>query len=89
MIGPLGSVSPIGAFGPARHAHHWMIGVQNGPSSEGVCKECGERRDFLNGFARIGSSWIDGQPRSARTGPAAPDTTLLNAQYARESLRTS
>jgi hypothetical protein len=34
------------------HTHHWLIGKQDGPSSEGVCKACGEVRDFTNGFSR-------------------------------------
>ena len=34
------------------HAHHWMIARQNGPASEGTCKDCGETRDFVNGFVR-------------------------------------
>lgn len=42
----------------SRHVHHWLIGVQNGPSSEGVCKECGERRAFINGFKRQPALWI-------------------------------
>lgn len=36
----------------AEHAHHWMIGKQDGPTSEGACKECGARRDFSNSFVR-------------------------------------
>ena len=34
------------------HRHHWIIGLQNGPSSGAVCKGCGERRDFLNTLGR-------------------------------------
>ncbi|MBI5948483.1 MAG: hypothetical protein HY875_10115 [Chloroflexi bacterium] len=34
---------------PARpHAHHWLIEEANGPLSTGVCKSCGERKDFRN-----------------------------------------
>ena len=29
-------------------SHYWIIGVANGPKSKGVCKYCGEARDFLN-----------------------------------------
>ncbi len=39
------------------HTHHWLIGNQDGPSSQGVCKECGERREFSNSFTRRKSSW--------------------------------
>lgn len=28
--------------------HHWIIEAALGPTSEGVCKFCGERRIFLN-----------------------------------------
>ena len=28
--------------------HYWIIEVANGPTSKGVCKYCGETRDFLN-----------------------------------------
>jgi hypothetical protein len=28
--------------------HYWIIEVANGPTSKGVCKYCGETRDFFN-----------------------------------------
>ncbi len=28
--------------------HYWIIEVANGPKSRGVCKYCGETRDFFN-----------------------------------------
>lgn len=28
--------------------HYWIIEIANGPKSRGVCKYCGETRDFLN-----------------------------------------
>jgi hypothetical protein len=30
--------------------HFWKIEVANGPKSIGVCKYCGEYREFLNAF---------------------------------------
>jgi len=30
--------------------HFWDIEVANGSKSRGVCKYCGEKRDFLNAF---------------------------------------
>jgi hypothetical protein len=42
----------------AEHTHHWLIGNQDGPSSPAVCKDCGERREFSNGFTRRKSSWM-------------------------------
>ncbi len=35
--------------------HHWVIEPPNGPTSRGLCRNCGESRDFLN-YAD-GSSW--------------------------------
>ena len=29
-------------------SHYWIIEMANGPKSRGVCKHCGESRDFLN-----------------------------------------
>jgi len=28
--------------------HHWLIEEANGPTSVGVCRFCGERREFSN-----------------------------------------
>ena len=28
--------------------HHWLIQAADGPTSEGVCRICGETRDFKN-----------------------------------------
>jgi hypothetical protein len=28
--------------------HYWIIEMANGPVSKGVCKYCGEVRDFMN-----------------------------------------
>ena len=36
-------------------SHHWIIGDPEGPTSSGVCKHCGAKRDFMNYFE--GSSW--------------------------------
>ena len=30
------------------HAHHWIIDTPDGPTSPGVCVECGESRTFRN-----------------------------------------
>lgn len=30
--------------------HYWVIEVANGPRSVGVCKYCGEKKEFLNAF---------------------------------------
>ena len=51
-------VPPAGESGLVEHTHHWLIGNQDGPSSPAVCKECGERREFSNGFTRRKSPWM-------------------------------
>lgn len=30
------------------HAHHFIVDTPNGPTSEGVCKECGATKKFPN-----------------------------------------
>ena len=40
-------------------AHHWVIDRANGPTSEGVCQRCGERREFSNS-AELTSTWLRG-----------------------------
>ena len=37
-------------------AHHWVIAVPDGPTSEGVCRRCGHHREFLNSVD-TGSPW--------------------------------
>ena len=37
------------------HEHFWDIESPNGPTSEGTCRHCGERRTFVNHVG--GSSW--------------------------------
>ena len=31
--------------------HYWVIDAADGPVSSGVCKFCGEKRDFLNSWS--------------------------------------
>jgi len=33
---------------PASCRHHWLIEAPSGPTSEGVCLDCGARRMFSN-----------------------------------------
>ncbi len=45
----------------------WLIALPNGPTSEGVCRDCGEvRKDFSNVFQY--KSW-PGYDRSSSAGP--------------------
>ncbi len=41
----------------SRCAHHWVIAAPNGPTSEGVCQRCGEKREFANS-AEPTSMWL-------------------------------
>ncbi len=31
--------------------HYWIIEIANGPKSRGVCKHCGETRNFFNSIS--------------------------------------
>jgi hypothetical protein len=42
--------------------HHWIIETPNGPVSKGVCKLCGEERDFENIF--YGQGQVYEHPKS-------------------------
>ena len=44
--------------------HHWLIESPNGPTSEGVCKLCGQRSEFRNSVQ--GSGWDRESPQSKR-----------------------
>ena len=43
----------------AEHTHSWLIGRPDGVLSEGVCRSCGARRDFVAGVRRS----LSGAPR--------------------------
>jgi hypothetical protein len=47
---PAEGTLPSEEIAAAGHAHHWLIGGQDGPASEAVCKLCGAHRDFDNGY---------------------------------------
>ena len=46
-------------------AHFWLIDSPNGPTSAGVCKICGEAREFRNSI--YSSTWSKGMVKG-RTG---------------------
>lgn len=31
--------------------HYWIIEIANGPKSRGICKYCGETKDFFNSIS--------------------------------------
>ena len=39
--------------------HHWLIEAPEGPVSKGICKKCGEEKEFQNYFPY--SSWDNAQ----------------------------
>jgi len=48
----------------AAPAHHFIIGMPDGPTSPGVCKHCGAERDFRNAIddgseGVFGLTWRD------------------------------
>jgi hypothetical protein len=56
-------------------AHHWLIGRQDGPSSEGICKNCGASRPFVNAYFKTYRTPIYlGRPR--HLGPSPPPGPL-------------
>lgn len=48
-------------------AHHWVIQPANGPFSSGVCRVCGEARDFKN-YIEAGA-WGDSRLAAATPSP--------------------
>ncbi|HXH20391.1 MAG TPA: hypothetical protein VNN10_00045 [Dehalococcoidia bacterium] len=46
---------PLGSRERRRQAcqHHWLIETPDGPTSEGRCKRCGEKKSFLNVFEDV------------------------------------
>lgn len=60
---PAEGTLPPEEIGAAGHAHHWLIGRQDGPASEAVCKWCGAHRDFNNGYRYANSYRYAAQTR--------------------------
>ena len=58
--------------------HHWLIEEAQGPTSRGVCKRCGARRDFLNSIPEE----VALQPRDKRVLklPELPDVDFDEAK---------
>ena len=42
---------PNGDMPEIKCAHHWLIEPPQGPTSIGVCKICGEKREFENQYS--------------------------------------
>ena len=54
-----GNAERLTDFIASNCAHHWVIAAPNGPTSEGVCQRCGEKREFTNS-AESTSMWLRG-----------------------------
>jgi hypothetical protein len=68
--------APVLVEGPECR-HHWLIESPHGATSWGICKHCGERREFSN--SATDGLW-DGEGIPAhREGPVAAYTTLNSA----------
>lgn len=53
--------------------HFWVIEIANGPSSVGICKHCGERKEFLNSFPAYNPLKKNNNPLSL---PKLPDVEI-------------
>ena len=60
-------------------AHHWEIESPNGPTSVGVCKVCGETKEFRNSITSTG--WDRGQGQARRK---ANEARLAREKAARQ-----
>jgi len=67
------SAAVIPAASPAcsHGAHHWFLGNPTGPTTEGICKWCGARRQFSNDFSY--------SRRGQTQAPRAPATKLAGS----------
>jgi len=48
-----------------KHQHHFIIKTAHGLTSKGVCKICGEEREFLNSLPARNTGFV---PNSLKTG---------------------
>ena len=50
--------------------HHWIIETSHGSTSKGVCRLCGEERDFANSPAQV-NHWAQIAQQKARAAEEA------------------
>lgn len=53
--------------------HYWIIEVANGPSSQGACKYCGKKKEFLNALPDFNPLKRNGNPLKL---PKIPDVEV-------------
>ncbi len=66
--GTLDGTKQDGRWYVALCTHHWMIETSYGPTSKGVCRLCGEEREFDNSLEAF--TWVT-QAKKARQAKAA------------------
>lgn len=66
--GTLDGTKQDGRWYVALCTHHWMIETSYGPTSKGVCRLCGEEREFDNSLEAF--TWVT-QAKKARQATAA------------------
>ncbi len=47
---------------PSECRHHWVIESASGPTSDGICRLCGVRKQFKNYLEN--AAWGDNDPRA-------------------------
>ena len=63
-MGKVLEAAPNKPEGEASCSHHWVIESPNGPTSWGVCKYCGARKEFNNHLPF--SSWDEDRAAASR-----------------------
>jgi hypothetical protein len=63
--------------------HHWQIPSPNGPTSIGMCKHCGETREFRNSIPGGGWEREASEARKARAAAARAQSAAAAMQVAR------
>lgn len=69
MTQQVSRTSPVEEQEEQKCQHYWVIQPADGPISQGMCRNCGESREFKNYVEA--STW--GEDKSA--GRSAPDVT--------------
>lgn len=52
--------------------HYWVIEAPEGPTSRGVCKFCGEVKEFYNSWLGLGSAWTRSSSSHVKRSVAEP-----------------
>jgi hypothetical protein len=61
------------------HPHHWRIAEPEGPTSQGVCLDCGEERTFRNTGPDLGNP--DGWRHTSRTRFGAGIDSIIEMRW--------